>query len=206
DEGHDVAEVAVFHVERRDEDARAHGRYHRQYHEEGQQRDAPVGQEAVDQHQHGQDHEGDQQVHQAYDHAAGGHDQPREVDLGEQIAVGDEAACRFAEGRAEEGPGQGGGAYQQQARHVARHFTVEQPSDEGDDPLREQRPDHAPADADSGLLIAHQDIPPGQEAEQAAIGPQIAPVMASGGAGFKDDAVFVHAFDGVQKYPNKRAV
>lgn len=43
-----------------------------------------------------------------------------------------------------------------------------------------------PGHADDGLLVTHRNIAPGEDQEQLAVTPQIAPVVLLGAAGFED--------------------
>ena len=48
-------------------------------------------------------------------------------------------------------------------------------------------PDDRPGDADHRLLVADRDVAPGEDGEQLAIGPEVAPVMPLGPAGLQHD-------------------
>ena len=53
--------------------------------------------------------------------------------------------------------------------------------------ITEERANHRPGEADSGLLVAHQAMPPGQAIEQVAGAPQAASVVLLRTAGFTDE-------------------
>jgi hypothetical protein len=59
--------------------------------------------------------------------------------------------------------------------------------DHGEYPHGEERANHRPGEANSGLLVAHQDMPPGQAIEQLAGAPPAVPVVVLGVAGFENE-------------------
>ena len=67
-------------------------------------------------------------------------------------------------------------------------------------PARDQREDrhhhegtqHRPSDADGRLLVADEDVPPGEEIEQFTVAPEVAPVLALRSARFDDEFRFQH--------------
>ena len=65
DERDDIAEVAVFHVQRGDPQARPEAGQEGEQHEDRQDSDLPAGQEAVPDHQHQQDGEADEEIDEA---------------------------------------------------------------------------------------------------------------------------------------------
>src|SRR5207245_2396637 len=52
-----------------------------------------------------------------------------------------------------------------------------------------ERTDHRPGDADRRLLVPDGDVPPGEEVEQLAVPPEVAPVLPLGPAGLDDGDV-----------------
>ena len=182
----DDAEVAVFDVQCGDPQSRPHrgGKGHRN--EQRQRQYAQVGSEAVPEHQPDQNESGDQEVHEADDHRAGRDDQPREVHLGDHAGIADQALTRAAEGIGEELPGQQGGEHQDRIGGTPGGQFGQLAEYQREHQHGQQGPAQRPQDADDGLFVAHQDVAPGEEQEQLAIAPQVAPVVALGAAGFDD--------------------
>ena len=55
----------------------------------------------------------------------------------------------------------------------------------------EERSEQRPDDADGGLLVADEDVAPGEEVEELAVAPQVAPVVLLRPAGFDDERMCV---------------
>ena len=119
-----------------------------------------------------------------------GHDQPREIDLADQIRIADQAARRLAEAGREERPRQHAGEHHQRVGRVAiRRQLGDSAEDDGEDNHGQERPDHRPGSADHRLLVAHRQIAPSEHIEQFAITPQIAPIVALLPSRLDDDDV-----------------
>ena len=54
--------------------------------------------------------------------------------------------------------------------------------DDGEDDHGEERTDDAPGNSHDGLLVADEDVAPGQEIKQFAVAPKVAPVVFLGAA------------------------
>ena len=82
--------------------------------------------------------------------------------------------------------GDGGGNEQrigQTRRGLELGDTVE---DQREDHHGHKRTNHRPRDADDGLVVAHQDVPPREDVEQFPEVPQVLPILLLGPAGFDD--------------------
>ena len=96
-----------------------------------------------------------------------------------------EASLRIA---GEQEPGQHAGEHQDGIGRGAVARQLGEPAEhDREDHHGQERPDHRPGDADDGLLVAHRDVAPGQDREQLAIGPEVAPIVALGAAGLEDE-------------------
>ncbi len=58
--------------------------------------------------------------------------------------------------------------------------------DQREDRHRHKRTNHRPRDADDGLLVADQDVPPREDVEQFPEVPQVLPILLLGPAGLDD--------------------
>jgi hypothetical protein len=76
------------------------------------------------------------------------------------------------------------------ARPFAREFG-EPAKHNREDHHCQERADDGPSDADDGLLVADSHIAPGEDREQLAIGPEVAPVMPLGPAGSEDQQMAI---------------
>ena len=118
------------------------------------------------------------------------HDQPREIDLADEVGVADQAVGGVAEAGREEGPRQHAGEHHQRIGGGAVGGQLgDAAEDDGEDHHGQKRPDHRPRRADHRLLVAHRQVAPRQDVEQLAIAPEIAPVIALLAAGLDDDYV-----------------
>jgi hypothetical protein len=76
-----------------------------------------------------------------------------------------------------------GRAHEQGIGQPPRHLQVSDAvKDHGEHQHGPERPEDGPGDADDGLLVAHQAVPPGQNVEELAIAPQAAPIILLGAA------------------------
>jgi hypothetical protein len=75
--------------------------------------------------------------------------------------------------------GVGGGARRREFGNAAE--------DDGEYDGGEERPDDSPGDADDGLFVSDKDVAPGEEVEQLAVAPEVAPVVLLGAAGFYEE-------------------
>src|SRR5262249_22946955 len=143
-------------------------------------------------HHRGQETDGDQEIDQAGHDGAGRDDQAREIDFGDQVGVADQAVAGFGERGGEELPGQQSGEHEQRVWDVGgRRQLGDFAEHEREHDHRDERPDQGPGDADDSLFVADEDVAPGEEIEQLAVPPKVAPVLALGAAGL-DDYGFTH--------------
>ncbi len=187
EEGDDVAEVAVLDVERGDPQAGAEGGEEGEEDEDGQQDDLPAGHEAVPDHHADQDDEADEEIDEGDNDGSSGDDQPREVDLGDEVGVAHQAIGGIGQSGGEEGPrqhagkdhqGVGGGALAGELGDLAE--------DDGENHHGQEGPDQRPGDADDGLFVADRNVAPGEDLEELPVVPEVAPVVLLGAAGFED--------------------
>ena len=102
DERDDIAEVAIFDVERGDQQRRAEAREHGEHDEDGQQHDLPTRRKAVPDHQHKEHREVDRKIDQRHDRGRGRNDDAREIDLTDRLALPTklfEASLKIVENR-----------------------------------------------------------------------------------------------------------
>ena len=172
-ERHDVLDVAVGDVERREPEAdpeRGHEREQEQarHHQHG---DRPRG-EAVGGEHDDEDREGDREVDETREHGGDRRREPREVDLAQQVRVADEARRRLRHRAREERPGHEAGEVERQPGDPGLlRVRVEE---ERHHDHQEQRLEDGPGDPERGLLVADEDVPPGEEEEELAVAPELA--------------------------------
>ena len=96
--GDDISEIPVFHIERRNPETRSQTGQQGQDDEERQQQHLPAGCELIIDHHSGQDNKTDEEIDESAYQGRRGNDQPREVNLADQIGVADQAVGRFTQG------------------------------------------------------------------------------------------------------------
>ena len=139
-ERHHVAKVAVGDGQRREEVDHAQGRDRRQREHRGQEHDVPGGNDPVVEEDDAVQRHPDDEVDHAAEHRGGRHEQPREVDLGQQVLLIDEALAALIEGLREERPGDQPREDEHRVRVRAVGVDLRQPAeDDGEDDRLEQR-------------------------------------------------------------------
>ena len=186
DERHNIPEIAVLDVQGGQPQPETEGGEKRHAQKNGQGEDPPARDEPGPGHEDPQDHEGDQEVDQVDDDRAGRDDQAGEVDFREHVGIRDERIAALGEGAGKELPREHrrndqdriGDPFGRQLRQVTE--------DDREDDHRQQRAEDPPGDADGRLLIADEDVPPGEEVKQLPALPQIAPVVTEASSGLYD--------------------
>jgi hypothetical protein len=129
---------------------------------------------------------GDEEIDEARDHAARRNDQPREVNLGNQVGIGHKAVAAFRQGGGKKLPRKHTAEHEQRIGHPAGRHLAEPAKHQGQYDHGEKRADEGPGHTDYRLLVADEKVAPRQEIEQFAVTPQIAPVVTLGAASFED--------------------
>ncbi len=104
DEWHDVAHVAVFHIQRAEPHAAGEGGEKCGEEKEREQQQLRAEGDAVKWHQHEEDCRGDERIEHAAEHGADGDDQARKIDFGNDARGGDEGVAAFTESVGEKLP------------------------------------------------------------------------------------------------------
>jgi hypothetical protein len=187
DEWDDESKVAVFDIQRGKPETRPEGGQEGEENKDREEEELPAGQEPVVDHHAGDDGEADQEINERDDHSGGGDNEPREVNLADEVGIADEAVGGLGQGGGEEGPRQHAGKDHQGVRRSAfggefRDF----PKDDGEDHHGEEGADHGPKNADDGLFVADRDIPPSKDGEELPVVPEVSPVIFFGAAIFED--------------------
>ncbi len=98
DKGDDIAEIPVFHIERRNPETGSQAGQQGQDDEERQQQHLPDGCELIIEHHSDQDNETDEEIDESGYEGRRGNDQSGEVNLADQIGVADQTVGRFTQG------------------------------------------------------------------------------------------------------------
>ena len=106
----------------------------------------------------------------------GRHEQPREVDLGQDVLLADQALPALAHAGGEERPRQQPGEDEHRIGQALGRDLREPPEDDREDEHRQQGLEHRPGHAEHRLLVADLDVAPDQEKEQLAGVVQLLPV------------------------------
>lgn len=99
EEWNDITKIAVLHVQGAQPETRPEGSAESQGDKERNSYHSPVGQKAVPHHHRRHQAERDQEINEARDDGARGHDQTREIDFGDQVGVADQAIAGLAQRR-----------------------------------------------------------------------------------------------------------
>ena len=86
-EGYDVAEVTELHVQCGDVEAGTQGRKEGEQDKEREKQDIPSREELVIDHHASKQSETDEEIHERDHHGGGRHDEPWEIDLGDQVRI-----------------------------------------------------------------------------------------------------------------------
>ena len=193
DERNDVAEIAILDVERGDPQADPEAGHERDGREHRQQQNLPARHELVPDHQPDEDREADEEIDEGNHHRRDRHDQPRKIDLADEIGIADEAVRGIGQRGGKETPGQHAGKdHQRIGRRAVRRQLGQFAEDDREDHHGQKRADERPGGPDHRLLVAHRNVAPGQHLKQLAVLPQVAPIVALGTAGFDDGFLHRH--------------
>jgi hypothetical protein len=170
-EGHQVVDVAVAHIERCQPQPKAQRRRQRQQQKKGSQMTLAVGgcgrrasaRPAPEAHA---------EVHQAAQYAADRDHQAREVDLGDQVGAPHQALGGAGQRAGKVVPGQQPGIGKDGIGCAVGGRVQQIAKEQGKDDHAHQRLQDDPRHAQRRLFVAHLDIAPHQKAEQFAIFPQ----------------------------------
>ena len=182
----DKAEVAVLDGEGREPESRAQRGEHREQDEDREEQHPPVRQKTRPDAQAGEQDQHHAEIDQRDRDGRERHDEPGKINLRDEVGVGHEAAAGVGEGRGEKLPGQQSAQHEQRVGRVAGGHAGELAEDEGEHRQGDGGLDQRPDDAEHGLLVAHLDVAPGEEAQQFAETPEVAPVVPAGAAGLED--------------------
>ena len=98
----------------------------------------------------------------------------REVSLGDQVGIANQAAARFSQGIGKELPGKHGSINHDGIWGTAlRRKIGDLAENQGEHKHGQQGTKHCPDDPDHRLLISYEDIAPNKEIEQLPVEPQI---------------------------------
>ena len=129
--------------------------------------------DAVERHHADEHGEGDDEVDRSREHGGDRNGEPREVDLGDELLTRDDAVRRLGEPIGEERPGyQGGEAEERVGDAVGRH-TGEATEEQAEHDHAHERLDDGPEEPEHGLLVPNSHVPPGEEVQQLAEGPEL---------------------------------
>ncbi len=116
DEGDDGAEIPVFDIQRGEPEAGPEGGKEGEENEDGEEEELPAGEEQVLAHYAGEDDKADEEINKRDDDGGSGDDEPREVNLADEVGIADEAIGGLGQGGGEEGPRQHAGKNHQRIR------------------------------------------------------------------------------------------
>ncbi len=188
DEGDDEAEVAVFDVQGGEPEAGPEGGEEGEENEDREEEELPAGQEPIVDHHAGEDDEADEEINKRDDNRGGRDDEPREVNLADEVGVADEAIGGLGQGGGEEGPRQHAGKNHQGVRSgtFGGEFG-DFAEDDSEDDHGEEGTNDGPEHPDHSLFVADGDIAPSKDGEEFPVMPEVAPIVFLGAAVFEDD-------------------
>ena len=172
----DVLEVAIEDRQRRQRHADAQRGDERQRDQEQQPDDPPARRHAVIEHHHRVDAQRDQQVDQEDRGGRDRHEEPREIDLGQQLLLVDQAQGRLRHALREQRPGDQPGEDEHRVGEAVGVDPGEPPEDHREDQHHDQGLEDRPRRPQHRLLVPHRDVAPDQEGEQLAVRPHLLPV------------------------------
>ena len=174
EERQDLPNVAKLDVERGEERTQP-GRGHpdEEEHRHGEQHAAQRRGNVVVDHQRDEDEAREEEVRDADERRRERSDQPREVDLGDDALIVDQAVARVRERRAEDVPVEQPDEREDRVVPVGRGDAGHLVEEEREDDHQEERLEDRPARADHRLLVADLEVAPGEEVEELAVGPEL---------------------------------
>lgn len=188
EERDDKAEVAILDGERGKPEACPERRGQSLDEKQRQQQDLQRRSMSVPKHEAREQRAGDEQIDESDEYYGGRRDEPREVDLRDQVGVVQNALRTFSECRGKERPGKHAGHDKQRIGNVAGGRELcELTEEHGKDDHRQQRTQQRPGDADRGLFVADREVTPSKEEEEFAVVPEVAPVLARRATGLDDE-------------------
>ena len=144
--------------------------------------------------EHGQaDHhedEGHGEVDEAGQDRRHRHDEPGEVDFGDEPLLGDEAVAGLGEGVGKQLPGEQPDQHEQGIGLAVGGQVAEFAEEDGEDGHGGERLNDGPGDAEGGLFVAELDVAEGQEVEQFAVAPEFREVEGAPAAAGTDAGNF----------------
>ena len=168
-----VLHVTVEHVECAEPQADGNRGCECQQDEERQEYNLQWGGDAVHGHHADQDKEGDAEVDQASHHRRKGDKEAREIDFRQEVRVAHEAHARTRQRSGEELPWQQPGEAEDGVgqRRVGAFHADDLVEDHREDNHGEKGLQDGPGDTEHGLLVAHEDVAPGEEVKEFAVSP-----------------------------------
>ena len=140
-------------------------------------------------HHAGEDHCGDDEVHELGRDSRERQDEAREVDLRDDGLVGDEHAARVGQCIGKELPEEKSGVDEYRIRNSVRRDLEQLPEEDREHDHCYEWLKDCPENTDRGLLVADLEIAPGEEIEKFSLVPDLPDVgKAEKFLGFYDDA------------------
>ena len=186
---HDQLDVAVLDVDRRRQRADREGGDQAEQDEGGHQPDVRGDRLPVDQPDGDHDDEGDHQVDDQAERLGDRDRDPREVDLGDQVGVEDQAVGAQHHRLGEEEPGHQAGHHEDRGREPVGGRLDDDAEDEREDEAQGERLEHGPADAEEALLVADLELALGEEVEEVAVLPELLAARPAPAPGRLDDGL-----------------
>jgi hypothetical protein len=128
----------------------------------------------IDSHQDEQHGERDDEVNESRQDRSQRDREAREVHLGEQVGAAYQARSGPLQSRSEQLPGEQAGEDEDRIGAPLRGHLDETAEDDREDDHGQHRLHHGPAHAQHGLLVADQDLLPGEKEQELAIAPEFA--------------------------------
>ncbi len=166
-----MLDVAVVDVQGRQQKAGSQRQDHQRHQQERPEHQFPAERHLVKRHHHREQQRGDREVDQPGQDRRGRDQRPREVDLGDQGHVPDQADAGLAKSAGEIGPGQEPRVVEDRVGQTVvwqlGHFAEQQREHDH----RHERLQNRPVRPEHRLLVTDLDVAPDEEEEQLAIEP-----------------------------------
>ena len=193
-EGDQEAQVTVLGGQGGDDDPKAQPQTGHQEDQHGQQQgiDGDLHRRALqheEQHKAQEEHKLDAEGDHVREQHRDRHHQAWEIDLVEDLLVGDESIGGRSETFRKIGPDNGAGHIKQERRQVVGGQGCDLPEHHGEDQGRQQGLDQEPQRAEDGLLVIGDEVTPHEQEDQVAVTPDFVQAQVPPGAFGLDDEV-----------------
>ena len=164
--------VAVFHIEGAEPQACAEGGHEGDQKKQGEEQKMDAEFHTVVNHESQKNDERDEEIDDSPQRGAGRDDQAGEIDFSNHVSGTDDRIAAPCQGIGEKLPGQKAGECHNGIGYVMTRELGQFAENNRKNNHCKERLQHRPEDADGGLFVADDDIPPGEKTKEFSVPPQ----------------------------------